>query len=809
MPEVQSLKSEAPGFNPVAVAIAKELELKRGFSPPRPARHRLKRKPVLIIHLREYVRRLFLLRGIDIDPWQENFCDRLEAAFFGQDEKAMQAAIAVMPQAGKSVIISQAYIAWILGHDHYHRVVLACYNLKRSRKHAQALIAIMRSPFHRQIFTDPNGWIPNIVSDKEFSTIARLDNYDGQDSFTAASLLTGLTGIGYDTLIIDDPYKDRNEANSETIREKSWNFLVETAQMRGGDTGNIFLMFHRYHQDDIGGRALASDFFTFEYWHYDAEFVGDYVDDETGRSYPDAFPRELGEYLSPRRSDAFYERQKKNPVLWNSQFQQRPTGAGGNMFDVRRIREVDQLPDESEFAFVGRGWDNATTKDGGDFTVGIKMGIRHDESIHIFDDIREQLDSGARLELQKDTAEDDGKMVLITHPVDPAAGKDTAFQFQQMLPEYTVELMPTTERKEVRAHPFSVAVNRGLLTVPKGALWYRAFKNEVKHFPGSTHKDQVDAAGDVYRKLHEKLKHGLVIKTFAPQRNVVGWSAFAKRFGKGVPHHWHISAGLKVSNDSSVPSGAVLVARAAENAFIGEAVFVLACYKQLSGDFASVVNWLKKATDFFVQKEQLPGGKLKPKPIPLLWMSDKSSDEIQTACSKLKVKLGMFEGELETGIPETNWYFSEEPKQKHPFYPNMNASRAYLLAADKQVDNPINELGLISLRQELAAWTYNQKTEPQEHGGVITECLKMILTGFKPQALKLTAYEKVHHSIDEEFPHLSDAAIDKEKDVQVRQQRRLQRQIKMDKMLGDQEKPDVQDDGTDLMEFLKRQGQIK
>lgn len=803
----QTSTETSRAFNPVAVAIARERELKHGFTPKLPPAHPMRKKKIVVrIHLKDYVRRV---KGLDLDPWQENFCDRLEEAFVNQDKQRTEAAIAVMPQAGKSIIISQAYIAWILAHDPFHRVVLACYNLKRSRKHGQAVIAILRGHAHREIFPERDGHIPNIVSDQSFNTFSRLDNYDGQDSFTAASLLTGLTGIGFDTLIIDDPYRDRNDALSETIREKSWAFLEETAQMRGGDLGNVFLMFHRFHQDDIGGRALASEVFNFEYWHYDAEYVGDYVDEETGRTYPDAFPRAPGEYLSPRFSDAFYERQKRIPSVWNSQFQQRPTGAGGNMFDVRKIVEVDVVPLESEFAFIGRGWDNAVTKDGGDFSVGIKMGIRVDESIHVFDIYREQVDSGERIAKQKETAEDDGKLCLITYPIDPGpGGRDSAFQFEQMLSDYTVELMPTTVSKEVRAHPLSVAINRGRMTVPKDAPWFRAFKNELKHFPASTYKDQVDAGGDVYRKLYEKLKHGLVAKTFTPARNVVGWSRFAKRFGRRIPHHWNITAAVRVSNDASKPSGAVLVARAAENAFIGEAVFVLGCYKQNSGDFASVVQWLERATSFFVQKERLPSGQEKPKAIPLLWMSDRSADEIKVACKKLRVKLAMFEGDIETGIPEMNWYFGEEPLQPHPFYPKLKASRAYLLSADPQVDTPKNEFGLISLRQELAAWTYNEKGEPQTYGGIVADCLKMILADFKPQAIKLTNYEKAKHTIDEQFPHLADKAINEEQDVQVRQQRRLQKNMKMDKMLGDLEEPDMQDGGSDFAEFIRRQGQI-
>jgi predicted phage terminase large subunit-like protein len=787
-----------------AIAIAREHESRVGYKYVAPfvsgiIRGKIEPK----IRFADYVRRV---KNLDLDPWQENFCDRLEKAFFERDAKAMRAAIAVMPQAGKSVIISQAFPAYILGHDPYHRIVLACYNLTRSRKHGQAIIATLRSDAHRQIFPEDDSRIPTVVSDKSFSTLARLANYDGQDSFTAASLLTGLTGIGFDTLIIDDPYKDRNEAFSETIREKSWNFYQETAQMRGGDHGNIFLMFHRYHQDDIGGRALATG--DFEYWAYAAQYVGKFKDDETGIEYEDAFPREMGEYLSPRRSPAFYEKQKSIPALWNSQFQQRPTGEAGNMFDVRKIREVEEHPAEREFLFICRSWDNAYTEGGGDYTVGIKQGIRADESVHIFDVVREQVGTAEREALQERTAEADGRLVIITHPVDPGAGRDTAFRFEQKMTEkgYSVELMPTADAKPIRAFPMSVAVNQGKYTVPKDAPWLHELKKEWKFFPNSTHKDQTDAGGDGYRAMWGKLRRGLVIKTYTEQRSLLSWSKFARRFGKRIPHHWEIYAAVKVSNDNSKPSGAVLVARAAENAFIGEAVFVLASYKQLSGSFSSVVEWLRRAIDFFVQKEQKADGTTVTKKIPLLWMSDKSSDEIKAAVKSLRVRLGMFEGDLETGIPEMNWYFSGEPSAKHPFYENESAARCYLMCADKQMDKPVDELGMISLRQEFGAWTYNEKSEPQPFGGTVSECLKMILADFKPRAIKLTNYEKAHQTIEQNFPTISNAGIESAENEQIKQQRRLQRSIKMDKILNELEKPDRPKD--DFTEWLEQQGQI-
>ena len=67
------------------------------------------------------------------------------------------------------------------------------------------------------------------------------------------------TGRGADCLIIDDPVKNSEEARSEVMREKTWEFWQETLRTRVEPGGTVVVVQTRWHEDDLAGRLLATD----------------------------------------------------------------------------------------------------------------------------------------------------------------------------------------------------------------------------------------------------------------------------------------------------------------------------------------------------------------------------------------------------------------------------------------------------------------------------------------------------------------------------------------------------------------------
>jgi predicted phage terminase large subunit-like protein len=684
--------------------------------------------PLVDVCLAEYVERT---KHIKLDGWQIDICEKLDESF---KLGGARAAIHAFPQSGKSIIISQCQPAYLFGQDPAHRFRLATYNVLHSARFSRVVQNILRSQEHREIFKDKASWIPDRCSYVEWSTFGRLSVNDGQASFTALGLKSGFVGTGADTLVMDDPYKSAEEAYSQVIRDSTWRFWEDTARPRVSGRSNVFIMFHRYHQDDQGGRALASG--EFDLWRYAAQADGAYTDDETGLSFGDPMKRKEGEYLTLRApfTEEYYEKQKKNKKVWNSQFQGRPTDEAGEMFNVNMLREVEEseLP---PMIHTVRAWDNAATEGGGAFSVGLKMGIDAPGNVYIQDIKRKQVNTAGRKAMQKETAEEDGLLTPIHAPQDPgSAGKDIAFEFEQELSKYQVATELVSGSKESRAYPFSQAVNEGRAFMVK-ADWNKDFKNELKHFPLGTYKDQVDAGSDAYNHLMKLYYRGLVIKGFDPFLNLVSWPVFASRFGQRIPKHWDVRVACRIEADASKPSGFAIVARAAENAKLGERVFLVAGAKYRTPDPSQVINGLKSA----FRKHCLGD-------MPSVFISPKSAEVLSLSRVKLEVNLQEFKGAADEGIAETNWYF-EKTSTPHPFVESDLSPRIFFLVAEGQIDEPQDEAGLVSARQEAVSWAYNDRGEPQSYGGVVMDCARMILKRFRLQSTPKTRKEKAQEKM--------------------------------------------------------------
>jgi len=590
-------------------------------------------------------------------------------------------------------------------------------------------------------FPKKEAHLPGIVSVDNILTNARRELNDGQVSFDPLGLQTGFVGTGANTLALDDPYKSDEEATSETIRENIEVFWDETANVRITEYANVFGMFHRYHQADLAGYLLATG--EFDYWRYAAEADGDYVDDETGLIYSDPLSRQIGEYISPRFSNDYYERQKRNPKTWYSQFQGKPTGEEGTTFNIKKIRFLDPIADYEELQTLrrkmvhwSRAWDNAATKkETSAFTCSVRGGISLDEEVLIDHIVRERLNTAERYDRQLETAEEDGFLVPVLIPNDPgSAGTDTAFQTQRMLEEerYTCIAETVTGSKEARAQPLSLAVNLGKVTVALNEEQTKEFKKEFKNFPLSTFKDQVDAASDMHRFNYKMLKSGTVIKNYSELRNLVWLAAFKERFGLTsgiVPSHWKLYAAARISEDAKYPSGAVIIAHAAENSGLRDTLFIIDEFKHTSGDYYRVFDWIN---------ERMTASN--PLARPTIYLRTPSESIATTARVKLKLPVILFERDALFGLSEMNWFFLPRP-EPNPFNEGEKSAGIYYLrhSADD----------LLFARQESLLWKYNDKGEPQAHGGVVMDAVRMIANGFRTSATVFTDAEKTELTLPE------------------------------------------------------------
>jgi predicted phage terminase large subunit-like protein len=332
----------------------------------------------------------------------------------------------------------------------------------------------------------------------------------------ATSVGGAATGEGGDFVVVDDPH-NIYEIESEVVRNNVilWWDEVMSTRLNDPETGGRIIIMQRGHQYDLAGHVLEKG--DYEHLSLPMEF-------ETARRCSTSIgfidPRNNeGDLLCPNRIG-----KEANESLrlalgsygYAAQMQQRPSPREGNMFKIDELNIVETIK-ESNVKKRWRSWDKAGTAGAGAYTAGPRMGKykkprpngtydkngNERKSIYFIDDmVRGQWSSGKREAKIQLAAKKDGKKVFIIVEQEPGSGgKESAESTARNLVGRHVEIIRPTGDKEARADPFSVAVENGQIDVLKDH-WTFDFIEEMKHFPRSKYKDQVDASAQAFNKLN-------------------------------------------------------------------------------------------------------------------------------------------------------------------------------------------------------------------------------------------------------------------------------------------------------------------
>ena len=193
-------------------------------------------------------------------------------------------------------------------------------------------------------------------------------NHEG--GYISVGVGGGLTGNQVDMAIIDDPFKDHLEANSDVIRERVWNWYTTVLETRLHNDSRVLITITRWHEDDLVGRLLKlihSDQIA-EDW--DSVILPAIKENHDN---PDE-PRDIGEALWEERHSkaSLLTKKAKSERNFQSLFQQHPTPQSGNIFKRSWFKYYKVLPDK--FDQVIQSWDMAFKgKEDSDFVVGIVL----------------------------------------------------------------------------------------------------------------------------------------------------------------------------------------------------------------------------------------------------------------------------------------------------------------------------------------------------------------------------------------------------------------------------------------------------
>jgi predicted phage terminase large subunit-like protein len=401
------------------------------------------------------------------------------------------------PGSAKSTYASVVFPSRYLGERPGRRLILASYGDDLARKMGRRTRSIIRQSRYQQIFE--TGLMRDSQAAQEFG----LTN---GSEYIACGMLSGITGNRAHGIIIDDPVKGREQAESETIRQKTWDSYEDDLKTRLIPGGWICLIQTRWHQDDLAGRILPEDWNgesgkilcrDGNIWEVLCLQARCEVDD-------DPLGRKRGEYLWPEWFDRKHWAQfESNPRTWAALFQQLPVPLDGELFKPDQLKIVDAAPAGVRIRKV-RGWDLASTTDG-DWSAGALLGVLPDNRYIILDMNRFRRLPDERDAAMINTAHLDGRSVTIDIPQDPGqAGKTQVLYLTRQLHGFKVQSSPESGDKVTRAEPFASQVNVGNVMMLRGP-WNQPLIDEMRSFPGSgLNDDQIDALSRAFARLMSK-----------------------------------------------------------------------------------------------------------------------------------------------------------------------------------------------------------------------------------------------------------------------------------------------------------------
>ncbi len=384
------------------------------------------------------------------------------------------------PRALKSVCVSVAWPAWLLGHHPNMRIMAASYSQSLSLRHALDTRLIVSTPWFERMF--PRFNITHGQNEKhKFVTTER--------GFRFATSVGGTaTGEGGDVLIIDDPLNPI-QAASRIEREFASSWFDQTFATRLNDKahGRIVVVMQRLHKEDLTGHLLEKG--GWEHLCLPAIAETRTIIPLSGRE----FIREIGDILHPsREGELLLARAKRELGSFGfaAQYQQAPILSDGGMIEATWLQTYPSTPPLDAFSRITQSWDTA-----------IKAATHHDASVCLtfgeMDGRHYLLDALAiRAEypqLKRTITELASRYrpnaVLIE---DKASGQSL---LQDLRRESNLNLIPRMPRgdKITRLAAISPMIESGKLLLPRHSTWLTDFLQELLNFPHAPHDDYVDA----------------------------------------------------------------------------------------------------------------------------------------------------------------------------------------------------------------------------------------------------------------------------------------------------------------------------
>ena len=413
-------------------------------------------------------------------------CAALQDVADGKEQNLM---VFMPPGSAKSTYVDVVFVPWFMARLPKQNVILTSYGSDLARKQGRRARQLVKSRSFSSLF--------DCRLSTESSAADEWSLTNGSE-YMAGGILSGVTGNRADLLLVDDPVKGREEADSETIRKKIRAAYDDDLTTRLKPGGRQVIIQTRWHEDDLSGSILPED------WNGESGII----QGRDGRrwrviclpaqaTHDDPLGRKPGEYLWPEWfPETHWAPFKVNQRTWSALYQQKPQPDEGTFFQRSWFKEWETRPD---LRYYGSS-DYAVTDGDGDYTVHRIWGIDAGGQLYRVDGWRGQATSDVWIEKKLDLIAKYkplawfGEGGVIQKAVEPMLKR-------RMIERKTfcrLEWLPSVHDKPTRARSFQAMAASGRVLFERGADL-----GEFLSFPAGKHDDEVDTASLIGRAIDQ------------------------------------------------------------------------------------------------------------------------------------------------------------------------------------------------------------------------------------------------------------------------------------------------------------------
>jgi predicted phage terminase large subunit-like protein len=392
--------------------------------------------------------------------------------------------ITAPPRHGKSELSTHWFPTYALAHDPTTKIIATSYELEQASKFGRA---VRRSVLENYQFIGAR-----LIEDSRAAH--RWETVHG-GGMISAGVRGQITGKGAHIAICDDPIKNAEEANSQTIRDAIWDwwtttFLSRLEPNQHGDDPIVILILTRWHEDDLAGRVMAQPDFKDVWDHIHLPAIAE-ADDQLGRA-PD-------EALWPARFDRLFlegKRAEMGSRAFQALYQGNPQPPGGISINRSWWRYYDAPPKPDEFDQLFLSVD--PTFKGNSDSDYVAMGVvgRIGSAFYLMDVTHKQMNGPDTIKAITGPTGYDRRWPNLWCCIEDTASGSMICDILENDRGRIIRGKHKSKQKEVRlswqVNGAAALIERGAVWLQRDAGWAKKLVDEGAAFPHGKHDDLLD-----------------------------------------------------------------------------------------------------------------------------------------------------------------------------------------------------------------------------------------------------------------------------------------------------------------------------